>query len=253
MAITRSSTSSSVNVKVSVGSCDRFFFIAFASVVSSSGREEDICLTISTRSSRQRPLSSRRWRRSSSHWVCRDLTCSRYVRRATIMDATAASATAAAMISATIVSGTLTLNNTVRDVVTSGRAFPRGYRPGEPCRGSVRGPILPPSSMEYHPDHPSSTQRAWASSSRSQVAGRPVSTACRLAWQPPSLGVRGCPPLAVAVVTHLVTRPLAAVAASGYLGDGLDTETLKRDSTGSDAGQLAAESIRGRQPREQPP
>ena len=29
-----------------------------------------------------------------------------------------------------------------------------------------------------------------ASSSRSQVAGRPVSTACRLAWHPPSLGVR---------------------------------------------------------------
>jgi len=48
-----------------------------------------------------------------------------------------------------------------------------------------------------------------ASSSRSQVQTRTASTAASLAWDRPSVGVRWRPPLAVAVVTHFVTRPFA--------------------------------------------
>jgi hypothetical protein len=49
-----------------------------------------------------------------------------------------------------------------------------------------------------------------ASSSRSQVQTRTASAAVRLAWDRPSVGVRWRPPLAVVIVTHLVTRPLAS-------------------------------------------
>src|SRR5262249_11458500 len=37
-----------------------------------------------------------------------------------------------------------------------------------------------------------------------------TSTAARLSWDRPSVSVRWRPPLSVAIVTHLVTRPLAA-------------------------------------------
>src|SRR5215471_16228617 len=45
-----------------------------------------------------------------------------------------------------------------------------------------------------------------ASSSRSQVAVWTASCASSLTWQPPSVNVRWRPPLAVAIVPHLVTR-----------------------------------------------
>jgi len=51
---------------------------------------------------------------------------------------------------------------------------------------------------------------ALASSSRSQVNTRTASAVARLAWDRPSGGVRWRPPLAVVIVTHLVTRPLAS-------------------------------------------
>jgi hypothetical protein len=44
------------------------------------------------------------------------------------------------------------------------------------------------------------------SSSRSQVIVRPASTAARLSWLGPSVSVHWCLLLAVAIVTHLVTR-----------------------------------------------
>ena len=47
-----------------------------------------------------------------------------------------------------------------------------------------------------------------ASSSRSQVAIRTASAAARLTWERPSANVRGRPPVAVAVVTHLDTQSL---------------------------------------------
>jgi len=45
-----------------------------------------------------------------------------------------------------------------------------------------------------------------ASSSRSQVAVRAACAAACLTWERPSVSVYWRPPLAVAVVTHLVTR-----------------------------------------------
>jgi len=51
---------------------------------------------------------------------------------------------------------------------------------------------------------------ALASSSRSQVQTQTASAVARLAWDRPSGGVRWRPPLAVVIVTHLVTRPLAS-------------------------------------------
>ena len=50
---------------------------------------------------------------------------------------------------------------------------------------------------------------ALASSSRSQVASCAASVTLRLTWEWPSVDVRWRPPLAVAIVTHLVTRPVA--------------------------------------------
>jgi hypothetical protein len=51
---------------------------------------------------------------------------------------------------------------------------------------------------------------ALASSSRSQVQTQTASAVARLAWDRPSGGVRWRPSLAVVIVTHLVTRPLAS-------------------------------------------
>jgi hypothetical protein len=48
-----------------------------------------------------------------------------------------------------------------------------------------------------------------ASSSRSQVVVSTASAASCLTWERPSVDVRWRPPLAVAIVTHLVTRPPA--------------------------------------------
>jgi hypothetical protein len=48
--------------------------------------------------------------------------------------------------------------------------------------------------------------RARASSSRSQVTVSTASAASCLTWERPSVDVRWRPPLAVAIVTHLVTR-----------------------------------------------
>jgi hypothetical protein len=65
-----------------------------------------------------------------------------------------------------------------------------------------------------------------ASSSRSQVTARAASAAACLTWERPSVDVRWRPPLAAAIVTHLVTRslapPAAPVASSmGAAGDGI--------------------------------
>src|SRR5262249_34894221 len=63
--------------------------------------------------------------------------------------------------------------------------------------------------------------RGWhgaASSSRSQLAGRTASSASSLTWQPPSVNVRWRPPLVVAIVTHLVTRPVMSAELDGSEG-----------------------------------
>jgi hypothetical protein len=59
-----------------------------------------------------------------------------------------------------------------------------------------------------------------ASSSRSQVAVRTASAAARLTWDQSSVSVRWRPPLAMAIVTHLVTQSLTRVlgGAIGPLG-----------------------------------
>jgi hypothetical protein len=45
-----------------------------------------------------------------------------------------------------------------------------------------------------------------ASWSRSQLATWTVRDEASLTWESPSIGVRWCPSLATAIVTHLVTR-----------------------------------------------
>ena len=57
-----------------------------------------------------------------------------------------------------------------------------------------------------------------ASSSRSQVQTRTASAAARLAWDRPSVGVRWRPPLAVAIVTHLVTQSFLRAQTACWLG-----------------------------------
>ena len=64
------------------------------------------------------------------------------------------------------------------------------------------------SSARLPSDHFSSL--ALASSSRSQVAPRAASVAACLACGRPSVRVRWCPPLSVAIVTHFVTQSLAS-------------------------------------------
>ena len=54
-----------------------------------------------------------------------------------------------------------------------------------------------------------------ASSSRSQVAIRTACVAARLTWEAPSVNVRWRPSLAMAIVTHLVTRPVSVTGGSG--------------------------------------
>jgi hypothetical protein len=58
--------------------------------------------------------------------------------------------------------------------------------------------------------------RCWqvASSSRSQVRARTASAAVRLTCERPSVGVHWRPPLAMVIVTHLVTRSLPQLGAA---------------------------------------
>jgi hypothetical protein len=51
-----------------------------------------------------------------------------------------------------------------------------------------------------------------ASSSRRQVAVPTASGAACSTWESPSVNVRWCPLLAMAIVTHLVTRSLASLS-----------------------------------------
>jgi len=64
-----------------------------------------------------------------------------------------------------------------------------------------------------------------ASSSRSQVAVPTASAGPRLTWEPPSIDVRWRPLLAVAMVTHLVTRLLASRCREQPLGEMMDRRT----------------------------
>jgi hypothetical protein len=65
------------------------------------------------------------------------------------------------------------------------------------------------SSCDHSPyASPTLNSLASASSSRSQVHARTASAAVRLTWERPSVGVHWRPPLAVVIVTHLVTQSL---------------------------------------------
>ena len=59
---------------------------------------------------------------------------------------------------------------------------------------------------------------ALASSSRSQVPTRTANAVARAACGGPSVRVRWRPPLAVAIVTHLVTQSFACAQAACWLG-----------------------------------
>jgi hypothetical protein len=65
-----------------------------------------------------------------------------------------------------------------------------------------------------------------AASSRSQVQAGTASPAACPSWPRPSMSVRWCPLLSVAVVTHLVTRSLAASCAGGPIGQTTSMRTL---------------------------
>jgi hypothetical protein len=88
------------------------------------------------------------------------------------------------------------------DRLTAPEAVDRlAHRLGRPLGDRPVGPCLvrrPPTS---------DSQLASASSSRSQVLTGTASAAARLTWERPSVGVRWRPLLAMAIVTHLVTRP----------------------------------------------
>jgi hypothetical protein len=58
-----------------------------------------------------------------------------------------------------------------------------------------------------------------ASSSRSQLGVRTARAAVCLTWEAPSIGVRGHPLLATAMVTHLVTRSSRLLDGPGQRGE----------------------------------
>ena len=59
--------------------------------------------------------------------------------------------------------------------------------------------------------HRSSLHEPATSSSRSQVAARTTSAVARPTWERPSVSIHWRPLLAMAIVTHLVTRSLACL------------------------------------------
>jgi len=92
--------------------------------------------------------------------------------------------------------------------------------------------------------------------SQSQVAGPTASGAARLTWEPRSVNVRWRPLLAMAIVTHLVTRLLASLSHEQSLrrksrvlhgGKGLPAGPIEASPCSSDAG--AARMAAGGQPR----
>jgi hypothetical protein len=89
------------------------------------------------------------------------------------------------------------------------RSFQAGGQPaGVQLGHRLRCPWVTPDDRSFPPV----LARMWhdrirtASSSRSQVAMRAARSAACLTWELPSAGVRCRPPLATAIVTHLVTR-----------------------------------------------
>ena len=76
--------------------------------------------------------------------------------------------------------------------------------------GDTSGPSAPRAGSQTRSFTPLASPMldslALASSSRSQVLPGPTSAAAHLAWDGPSVDVRWRPPLAVAIVTHLVTQ-----------------------------------------------
>ncbi len=101
------------------------------------------------------------------------------------------------------------------------RQSQRFYRPSPSQRGRPSWPAVmrPPHVSDHTPSHacPTRTESVLASSSRSQVAVLTASAAARLTWDRSSVSVRWRPLLAVAIVTHLVTRLRAGFGFTNWM------------------------------------